>query len=82
MVNLTCTERNLNVSITKGEKITYDKAKKIIIKGRRIIEQNKVISAVIELEDNSSINKSALDLFNRVLCNNNDFPVTIIGLNY
>ncbi len=80
MTSLRCTDYILKVSITKEEKLTFNKAKSLIEKAGRMIQQNKLTSVIVEVDNKSSINKSALTFFNRVLCNNSNFPVAIISL--
>ena len=69
----------LNVLILKEDKISIDNAKKLIRKGRRMIHQNEATAIIIDVDSASRINKSALDLFDRVLCHSSSFPVAIIG---
>ena len=51
----------------------------LIRKGRRVVQQNEARAILIEVDNRASIDKSALDLLNRVLCYTNDFPVIMIG---
>tara|TARA_B100000809_G_scaffold241084_1_gene263975 strand:- start:6114 stop:6356 length:243 start_codon:yes stop_codon:yes gene_type:complete len=79
MIQLSFSEPIMKVIISKEERITFDIAKSIIRKSRRIIQQNKAKSVIVELEDTLGVNQSALTFFKRVLCYNNDFPVTIVN---
>ena len=79
MATLKFKEGILNVLISKEEKIDFKSAKNLIRKGRRMILQNEASGIVIDIDSASRINKSALDLFNRVLCHSSNFPVALIG---
>ena len=79
MTTLRYSETVLKIFISKEEKITFNKAKYMIKKSRRMIQQNKATPVIIELEDSPRIDKSTLTFFNRVLCNNSSFPVAIIN---
>ncbi|PCI99178.1 MAG: hypothetical protein COB15_04460 [Flavobacteriales bacterium] len=76
MINLTCKENKLNISISANETINYSAAKKLIRKARRMIQQNKLTFVIIDLDSNSRIHKGVLEFIDRVLYNNN-FPVLI-----
>ncbi len=69
----------LKVIISKNEKVDFEDAKRIINKGRRMIKQNKLNAIVVEIDSSSRVDKSAVDLFEKVLCYSDDFPVIMIG---
>ena len=79
MTSLKCTESILNIYISNGEKISFNNVKIIVRKSRRMIQQNKATSVILELEGAPRINKNVLEYFKRVLCYNNSFPVAIIN---
>ena len=79
MATLKFKEGILNVLISREEKIDFKSAQNLIRKGRRMILQNEATGIVIDIDTASRINKSALDLFNRVLCHSSNFPVALIG---
>ena len=61
MINLTCKENKLNISISANETINYSAAKKLIRKARRMIQQNKLNFVIIDLDSNSRIHKGVLE---------------------
>ena len=79
MTTLSYSDTILNVLISKGEKITLVKAKRMIRKGGRIIQQNRATSVIVQFDVASRIDEDALAFFNRVLCYNSSFPVAIIN---
>ena len=73
------TEDSVEVFISRAERINFNQAIKLMRKGRRMIQQNKASSLLVEFENTPLIDKNALAVFNRVLWNKSKFPVTIIN---
>jgi len=79
MTRISISDNTLRVLISKNERINFNKAKKIIRQGKRMILQNEANSIIVEIDNTSRVNSEALKFFERTLRNSKDFPIIVIG---
>lgn len=79
MINLRYENKSVKLTISKKQNVTSTSAKRIIRTSRRLIKQNRAASMIVEVDNASWIDKSARELFDRVLSNSTKFPIIIIS---
>ena len=77
MTSLRINKDILEITIS-NEKISFVNSKNMIRKARRMIKQNSSTTVIIEIDKTSSVNKSALGFYNKVLNYSNDFHIVLI----
>ena len=66
----------MKVTISKGEKITFERAKGLVEKSERMIRQNNSRSLIVEIDKVADVDVSAIELFSNIF-NIEGFSTTI-----
>ena len=79
MTKIEIKNNSIKVVITKKQVVNYYHAKKLITKGKRIINQQQIKSATIHIDSTCKIDAKALNYFNNTIEKTKEFPVKIIN---